>query len=235
MNKSQEKYLLVIRGLAMGVVAFLWYLSIIWSADGFSINDPELHWIGIGLALSITVVQLVFNRGSANPTIFLVGLAAYIYGFATNFIGISKVIGLEFTSFNFLDNPFGFLVAGIGVVGLSVIVEAAPESFLLWALYPEEKSPGDFISSLFKGAKLPGRNGKPVVQPTAFKRSEQFHSVPVQNVERSKDERVLAYITRYMEQNNGKTPKFRDVVKNTPLTSTSQVGPYVERIQKQKS
>jgi len=179
MNKSQEKYLLVIRGLALGVVSFLWYLSIIWSADGFSINDPELHWIGIGLALSITVVQLVFNRGSANPTIFLVGLAAYIYGFATNFIGITKVVGLEFTMQSLTENPFGFLAAGIGVIGLSVIVEAAPESFLLWALYPKEQSPGDFISSLFKGAKLPGRNGKSNFQPTASTGFGRTSFVPV--------------------------------------------------------
>ena len=232
MNKSQQKYLLIIRILAFCVVGFLWYLSIIWSADGFSINDPELHWIGIGLALSITVVQLVFNRGSTNPTIFLVGLAAYIYGFATNFIGISKVIGLEFTSVNLMQNPFGFIASGMGVIALSLIVEASPESFLLWALYPEEKTPGDFVSSIMKGITLPKKNGNRSMgfQP-AFRTEQNL----VQNTERSKDERVLAYIERYMSQNKGKTPKFRDVVKNTPLTSTSQVGEYIERVQKKKS
>ena len=233
MNKSQEKYLLVIRLLAFGVVGFLWYLSIIWSADGFSINDPELHWIGIGLALSVTVVQLVFNRGSANPTIFLVGLSAYIYGFATNFIGISKVIGLDFTTTNFTQNAFGFIISGMGVFALSLIVEAAPESFLLWALYPKEQTPGDFISSLAGGIKLPKKNGKPSNfgfqnVPVRSNVSEQPKRSPVSlnNVE----QRVQAYVERYRSQNKGKIPSYNLIVQNTPLTSKAQVKPILDKL-----
>lgn len=233
MNKSQEKYILVIRLLAFGVVAFLWYLSIIWSADGFSINDPELHWIGIGLALSVTVVQLVFNRGSANPTIFLVGLAAYVYGFATNFIGISKVIGLDFTTANFTENAFGFMASGMGVVALSLIVEAAPESFLLWALYPKEQTPGDFISSLASGIKLPKKNGKPSnfgFQNVPVRSSVPEHSKPIPQRKPLPDERsILLWIEQEYHKNNKNMPSYSRIVKNTSLTSTSKVKPYVER------
>ena len=236
MNKSQEKYILVIRILAFGVVSFLWYLSIIWSADGFSINDPELHWIGIGLALSITVVQLVFNRGSANPTIFLVGLAAYIYGFATNFIGISKVIGLDFTTANFTQNAFGFIVSGMGVVALSLIVEAAPESFLLWALYPKEQSPGDFISSLLGGITVPNKSRK--VPTFGFEkqpvRSEHMN-VPSFVPERSNisfspvEERVKNYYIS--EKRKGSNPSYNDIVKNVQgLNSKSQVKPILVKL-----
>jgi len=232
MNKSQQKYILVIRSLAFGVVAFLWYLSIIWSADGFSINDPELRWIGIGLALSVTVVQLVFNRGSANPTIFLVGLAAYIYGFATNFIGISKVIGLEFTTANFTQNAFGFIVSGLGVIALSLIVEAAPESFLLWALYPEEKTPGDFISSLFKGINLPNNRSRPGFN---LDRSKERSNVPSFVPERSNvsfspvEERVKQY---YIQQTRkGSKPSYSDIVKNVRgVNSKSQVKPILDKL-----
>ena len=216
------------RGLTLCVVGFLWYLSIIWSADGFSINDPDLRWIGVGLALSITVVQLVFNRGSANPTIFLVGLAAYMYGFATNFLGISEVIGLQFTSANFAENPLGFVASGLGVVALSLIVEAAPESFLLWALYPKEQSPGDFISTLFRGITLP-KNG----------RSKPFseRSEPKQTFNRSQgvqmngtEGKVFSYIERFRSQNNGKDPSYAQVVQNTPLKSKGAVKSYFDKL-----
>lgn len=250
MNKNQFQYTLALRIATFFIVAFLWYLSIIWSADGFSINNSELAWIGIGLALSVTIAQLVFNRGSANPTIFLVGLAAYLYGFTTNFVGISKVMGLNFTLNNLDTNPFGFIISGLGVTALAIIVEAAPESFLLWALYPEEKSPGDFISSLLRGANLPKSNmfknqPRSSIGFSVPNRTEHPRSVPTnRSVQTNRsvpfepaleqygskvEQEVNSYVQRYKQQNKGKTPGYRDIVKNTSLTSTSQVAQYIKR------
>jgi hypothetical protein len=226
-KNQQEMYTLILRGATFCVVAFLWYLSVIWSADGFSINDPELRWIGIGLALSVTISQLVFNRGSANPTIFLVGLAAYAYGFATNFIGISKVIGTEFTMENLNANPFGFIISGLGVLALSLIVEAAPESFLLWALYPREQSPGDFISSLFKGANLPNRkrSGVPRSVPTNVRNIPERSKQPVLSYEQP----VFIWIDKYRRENGDRMPSYDKIVQNTPLSSKSMVKPYIKK------
>jgi hypothetical protein len=219
-----------------------------WSAEGFSIDNSELVWIGIGLALSVTAAELLFNRGSANPTIFLVGLAAYIYGFATNFLGISIVVGINFSDFS--TSPLKIVAGSLGIAALALIVEAAPESFILWSIYPEEKSPGDFISALLSRKTVFGHPNKPSSTPQHtnspysgnFERSntssipverstvskallehaEQFQNVP--ELKRS----VREYVQKYKAKNNGKTPSYREIVQNTPLTSTSQVSQYLK-------
>ena len=137
---QKDVYIKFLRIFVLLIAGFLWYLSIGWSANGFSIDDESLKWIGVGLALSITGAQLLFNRGASNPTIFLVGLAAYLYGFATNFIGISATVGINFAESGITIKT---IAQSLGVGALSLTVEAAPESFLLWALYPQEKTPGE--------------------------------------------------------------------------------------------
>ena len=42
-------------------------------------------------------------------------------------------------------------------LGLSLVVEIFPESLLLWAIYPELRSPGDFISTLAGGLNIDNR------------------------------------------------------------------------------
>ena len=157
---NQEKYIKFLRFAALCVVLFLWGLSVWWSADGFSIRRPELNWVGIGLALSITVAQLVFNRGAINPTLFIVGLAAYVYGIGTNAAGIIEVLHVDLSTQAWTISIFATVVDVLIVVGLSLVVEIFPESLLLWVIYPELKSPGDFISTLAGGMNLENRTQK---------------------------------------------------------------------------
>lgn len=152
--KNQESYVKFLRFAAFCVVAFLWVLSIMWSADGFSVRRPELAWVGIGLALSVTVAQLVFNRGSINPTLFIVGLAAYVYGISTNVAGINEALRIDLSLSAWQSEPFGTVIDALILLGLSLVVEIFPESLLLWAIYPELRSPGDFISTLAGGMNI---------------------------------------------------------------------------------
>lgn len=177
--KKQEKYVRFLRIAAFLVVLFLWALSVWWSSDGFSVRRPDLFWVGIGLALSVTVAQLVFNRGAINPTLFIVGLAAYVYGIGTNMAGINTVLHIDLSMKAWQLAPFATFVDGLIVVGLSLVVEIFPESLLLWVLYPELRSPGDFISTLAGGMNIENRprkrsnksnSGKITYKPTTNKR-----------------------------------------------------------------
>jgi len=116
--------------------------------------------VGIGLALSVTVAQLVFNRGAINPTLFIVGLAAYVYGIGTNMAGINTVLRIDLSLQAWQLTPFATLIDGLIIVGLSLVVEIFPESLLLWAIYPELRSPGDFISTLAGGMNIENRPQK---------------------------------------------------------------------------
>ena len=176
-KKDQEKYVKFLRIASFAVVLFLWALSVWWSSDGFSVRRPDLFWVGIGLALSVTVAQLVFNRGAINPTLFIVGLAAYVYGIGTNMAGINTVLHIDLSLKTWQLAPFETFVDGLIVVGLSLVVEIFPESLLLWAIYPELRSPGDFISTLAGGMNIENR---PQKRPN-MSRKEEITYKPVSN------------------------------------------------------
>jgi len=136
---------------ALGSV-FAWCLSIWWSAEGFNISVDGYMWLGVGLGLFVTVSELLFNRATSIPTIWVVGLLAYIYGYGTNVAGIKLFLGLN-VSAELLKADFGlWLVNSAITYGLAGIVEIAPEAFLLWAMYPDQTSFGDFVTSLRRGS-----------------------------------------------------------------------------------
>jgi hypothetical protein len=147
MNKSEDKYFIILRFGAFGVSAFLWLLSVLWSADGFGIKLDGWKPAGYGLALCVTIIQLVFNRGTMIPTLYVGGIAAYLYGISTNLIGLINIIGFNLTEWS-LDKIITFIL----ILVLALVVEILPESLLLWALNPQQGSPGDFISSLLGGS-----------------------------------------------------------------------------------
>ena len=68
MNSGYIKGLRIVIALA---ALFSWCLSIWWSSEGFNISVKNYQWLGIGLGLFITASQLLFNRGSNNPTIWM--------------------------------------------------------------------------------------------------------------------------------------------------------------------
>lgn len=153
---SEQRYFNVLRFGTFGVSSFLWLLSILWSADGFGITVEGWKLAGYGLGICVTIVQLVFNRGTMNPTLYFGGLAAYLYGISTNIIGLISITGRDFTEWD--TDPVNTLFALLLISALAVIVEVLPESLLLWAINPEQGSPGDFISSLFGGSGLNTEN-----------------------------------------------------------------------------
>lgn len=161
-NSNEQRYFNVLRFGTFGVSVFLWLLSILWSADGFGIKLEGWKIAGYGLGICVTIVQLVFNRGTMNPTLYFGGLAAYLYGIATNVIGLVSITGTDFTSWN--SDPIDTVFSLALILALAFVVEVLPESLLLWAVNPEQGSPGDFLSSLFRGSGLDTGN-KPQKRP----------------------------------------------------------------------
>lgn len=52
---------------------------------------------------------------------------------------------------------------------------------------------------------------------------------PVQNLSPI-EQSVLSFVRKYKQEHGNKMPKYREIVKNTKLTSTSQVSPILERL-----
>jgi len=152
-----------IKGLRVCVAlgaTFAWFLSIWWSSDGFNISVQDYQWLGICLGLFVTVSQLLFNQGSSNPTVWIVGLFAYIYGYGTNVAGINQFLDLPTSGDIWQIDTLTALINTSIVYGLAAIVEISPEAFLLWAIYPDRTNFGDFVSSLLGGMNLQNRQQK---------------------------------------------------------------------------
>jgi len=162
----------VLRVGAFFVSSFLWLLSVLWSADGFGIKMEGWEVAGYGLAICVTIVQLVFNRGTMNPTLYFGGLAAYLYGVSTNVIGLIHITATDLASFG--DDPIDSMLSVGLIVALAFVVEVLPESLLLWSINPEKGSPGDFISSFVSGSGLNGKNTHKKMPPKEFVREQTF-------------------------------------------------------------
>ncbi len=125
---TEKRYEQLIHLLAAGVALVLWFVSVQFSADGFKFVLPQFAWIGYVLAISVTVIELVFNEEGMQHSLTLVavGLLAYAYGIVTNIIGIWVAQG----SPDFAANPLAILFPAV----LGFFLEIAPEPLLLWGL-----------------------------------------------------------------------------------------------------
>lgn len=239
-NNNQEIWTVVLRLAAFSIVIFLWGLSVKWSASGLQArnpDDPNTELIGYGLALFITVAQLIFNRGAINPTLFVVGLFAYAYGVGTNIVGINTTFQFDLTMVAFQTNPFGWVIDLMILSGLAFIIELAPEAYILWAVNPQFQTPGDAISTLMRRNEIMNVQDKRPKQnvpsyPAYSKRPENVsNSVQEQKrLELPKNE-IVQYIVQYYLEHNKRTPSYAVVVKNTSLSSKSQVGKYMNQAQ----
>jgi hypothetical protein len=248
MNKNQQEvWQNALRVGAFGGVLFLWGLSVKWSAAGLQAknpDDPNTQLIGYGLALFITVAQLIFNRGAINPTLFVVGLFAYAYGIGTNIVGINQTFAFDLTSAAFQVNPLAWIVDFLILVGLAFGIEVAPEAYLMWALNPRLQRPGDAISTVLSRKAIfnvkNGRSGTPKNKNPGYPVQKERSSVPFIHKEHSKnvlehERKVLFYIRSYYTEHENEEPSYKKIVQNTPLTSTSQVKPYVLKFREQIS
>lgn len=125
---TEKRYEQLIHLLAMGVALVLWFVSVQFSADGFKFVLPKFAWVGYVLAISVTIIELVFNEEGMNHSLTLVavGLLSYAYGVVTNIIGIWAAQG----SPDVASNPVGLLFP----ILLGFFLEVAPEPLLLWGL-----------------------------------------------------------------------------------------------------
>lgn len=125
---TEKRYEQLIHLFAIGVAIVLWFISVQFSADGFKFALPNYAWIGYVLALSVTVIELVFNEEGMNHslTIVAVGLLSYGYGIVTNILGIWAAQG----SPDLASNPVNIVFPAV----LGFFLEIAPEPLLLWGL-----------------------------------------------------------------------------------------------------
>ncbi len=125
---NEKRYGQLIHLLAAGVAILLWYMSVQFSVDGFNFILPRYKWMGYLLALSVTVIELVFNEEGMNHslTVVAIGLLSYLYGVVTNIVGIWVAQG----SPDLGNNPLLLLFPVI----LGFFLEVAPEPLFLWGL-----------------------------------------------------------------------------------------------------
>lgn len=144
---------------AIMVAIGLWVLSMVFSINGFGIaSDSEnlfTRFAGFALASAVTLMQVIFNRVPKNPTMWLFGVMAYIYGLTTNAIGYLGIRAQPIPWETATESMEGFLMVAFNVFTTIMVVffvEVAPEHLLFGALRPD--GTGDFITSLFKGGDL---------------------------------------------------------------------------------
>ena len=116
----------------------VWWVSINFSVDGFKFEQPGKEWIGWVLGLSITVIEIVFNKPGIrrNLTLWTIGAMAYAYGMWTNVVGI-YISG---------NGHGGWIWAGL----LGAVLEWIPEVLFVWAILGVVTKEGDFIGNIIK-------------------------------------------------------------------------------------
>lgn len=127
MNEQGWMKLLRISATGGGLMAM--YISASFSADGFSINNPDLYWMGWLLAFLIVIVEFVWRKPGMedNLTIAVVGIAAYGFGIFTNVLGILEAQGI--TEGYMQDVPSLLLAILTGL-----FLEVMPEPFVSWGI-----------------------------------------------------------------------------------------------------
>lgn len=143
---TREQYLTILRICAFVAAISLWGVSVYFSQDGFGIKVPNLNFVGIILALSVTVIELVFNRDGTrhNYTLLLAGMLAYSYGVWSNVIGIMAAQG----------NGLELSQEMIFPIILALFLEIVPEPLMLWSLMGVNFD--DLLSKMFSRQSEPG-------------------------------------------------------------------------------
>lgn len=142
---TEKRYEQLIHLMAVLVAVVLWFVSVQFSADGFKFVLPQYVWVGYVLAISVTVIELVFNEEGMNHslTVVAVGLLSYVYGIVTNILGIWAAQG----SPDIAANPISIVFPAL----LGLFLEIAPEPLLLWGLVGTGAR--DFLGALLNNRK----------------------------------------------------------------------------------
>lgn len=145
---TPEMYNKFLRVLGAGMAIVFWAVSMNFSYDGFDISVPGMSWVGVVLAIGVTVVELIWNKQGMNGNLTLVaaGLLCYVYGMYTNVAGILYAQGL--TMDTVLATPENILFPLI----LGMFLEVVPEPLLVWGLVGVTDG-GDLLGNLFGSVK----------------------------------------------------------------------------------
>jgi hypothetical protein len=137
---NDKLYGSVLKVLAFGSAVIMMFISAQFSVDGFSIQQPNRLYIGWLIAAILIIIELIFNYTIASDTdltktenkrlviLLYAGGAAYLYGIATNVIGIIKSGATP-------DAFYDFIVP----VALGIFLEVVPEPLMVWAWMSKEK------------------------------------------------------------------------------------------------
>ena len=238
-RKTNGKEIYVFLKTKSGIIlgALLWVAGYNFSRLGFTryLGIPESHWLGYLLGVVVTWLQGSLNEGTNNhPTLYVSGILSYVYGIFTNIMGLMAFQLVFFQAgiiSTVLSEPFEASMRIILTVVLGVLFEVLPEHMITYGLFGESYA-GDLLRSVAKGIKI--KNGKTVTN-FGFKNvpvhsSVPEHSKPIPQRKPLPDERsILLWIEQEYHKNNKNMPSYSRIVKNTSLTSTSKVKPYVER------
>lgn len=151
---NPKTYMQILRLACAGTALGLWMVSVNFSYEGFNFEVPDMSWMAIVLSLAVTVLQLVWSKlgASANMTLMIGGLLAYIYGIYTNVMGITQAQSAT---------GEGNVTKYVFPILLAVILEIMPEPMFVWGLTGLSEFGGDFLSNLFGSGGSGAGGGMP--------------------------------------------------------------------------
>ena len=151
--------------LAVPTAIGLWVASMKFSVAGFALTMPGYEWLGVLLAVSVTVLELIFNERPPNLTLYVFGLLAYVYSIATNFAGLQHARGAADALPNSLMGvlqPRFLLMAG-----LAAALDIVPEPLFLWGLHGVRGArQSDPLGAAFAGVPEYTRSVRPAPERT---------------------------------------------------------------------
>lgn len=135
-----------------------WFMSIYFSKMGFAIEAPNTVWLGWGLGILITGLELALNDRTQkiNMSLLVFGIIAYGYGIYTNVTGFwdAQNPGVPFPWFD---------TTAILAWFVGIILEFVPEPLFMFALgRARESDPLGALSDAASGKlNLDGDNYRP--------------------------------------------------------------------------
>ena len=137
---NKDKYDQLVRLCSLLASVLMLWISATFSQSGFAFTQPGKEWIGWALAIILIVVEIVWNKKGAKHgvTLYVGGLACYVYGLYTNILGIlvtsgqapAEVGGWLTIIASFVTLAISHPVALIG----GIMLELLPEPLLVWSL-----------------------------------------------------------------------------------------------------
>lgn len=206
---KEQRWNTIKRILAVLMAIFFWGLSIIFSQKGFGISLPTWAWAGWVLAMGVTILELILNSGTRmNPTIYIAGIIAYMYGIGTNVYGIVMArTGMD-----------GIMVWDwVLAVIVGLLLEVVPEPVFLYGIGIDV---GDLITTLLSGVHGRGHNRASVRAtnnslsvridpPATLNNTDTYTRTPNNHAPGRTTKAVRAYVFRHIGP--GGTPSVRDV------------------------